>query len=419
LLETELAKEVLEPIDIIAWNVNGLRHIWQKGYLPGLLSLHNPEILCLSELKCTPARLKGYLNYMKNRIARFGYTDAFWNPCGEKHGYSGVAVITKHRPDRVVKGFLHKPLGQHTQEGRIITLFFRDFALVHTYTPCSGKDLKFEKKRADWDSDFSEHLRLIKKATTLPVIWSGDQNVALRDCDVWDGKHNPKRKFCPSFTDGERERTRDMLEAHSLEDAYVRFHGEERQNHFTYFRHNRDRKRNRGWRVDHYFVDRSLFEHTSKLRVLDVRPIHSQIGSDHLPCKLEAVRVEKKTGKWPESEPKVPDITREGENVSIFRKLTKLLSEVIYKRDAKPEQSVPAAGHQGEESVRNREREAAAMGEEAIQKDVPPIFRIPKLRKGSRVRNSDQKASDKDLKDPQERKVVVIRKNFSKKKSFS
>ena len=101
----------------------------------------------------------------------------------------------------------------------------------------------------------------------------------------------------------ERERERGTC----WKDAYVRFHGEERQNHFTYFRHNRDRKRNRGWRVDHYFVDRSLFEHTSKLRVLDVRPIHSQIGSDHLPSKLEAVRVKKKTGERPESKPKVPE----------------------------------------------------------------------------------------------------------------
>jgi hypothetical protein len=42
----------LKPIKIIAWNVNGLRHITRKGFLKSLMKIHSPDIVCLTELKC-------------------------------------------------------------------------------------------------------------------------------------------------------------------------------------------------------------------------------------------------------------------------------------------------------------------------------------------------------------------------------
>ena len=70
----------------ISWNVNGLRACMQKGF-EDFFEKEAADFVCLQEIKLS----KGQLDWAKE-----GY-NAYWN-YAEKKGYSGTAVITKHKP---------------------------------------------------------------------------------------------------------------------------------------------------------------------------------------------------------------------------------------------------------------------------------------------------------------------------------
>jgi len=65
------------------------------------------------------------------------YQFHYWNSA-EKKGYSGTMIFSKIEPLSVLKGMKNNP----DNEGRVLTLEFKDFYLVNVYTPNSGRGLK-------------------------------------------------------------------------------------------------------------------------------------------------------------------------------------------------------------------------------------------------------------------------------------
>ena len=178
---------------------------------------------------------------------------------------------------------------------------------MHTYVPCSGLDPEDARllKRVFFDAHMNTHMKWVRSQTTAPVLWSGDMNVARRSVDVYDGTYNPSRRFTLSFTDGERQRMERILESCNLRDAYLEFHRDETRDHFTWFRNSRCRRLNRGWRIDYYMADPRFFDPNSRIRIVDVRPIRGQRGSDHVPNLLEMLlRVPKSRTPPTDTEPR-------------------------------------------------------------------------------------------------------------------
>ena len=78
---------------LISWNVNGIRAVDRKGELDLLIKRENPEILMLQETKAHPDQLSEHLvNHSK-------YLQFYHS--AEKKGYSGTAIISKHKPINV------------------------------------------------------------------------------------------------------------------------------------------------------------------------------------------------------------------------------------------------------------------------------------------------------------------------------
>ena len=75
---------------IITYNVNGLRAAINKGWLQWVEAV-KPDIICLQEIKVQPDQLDLTL------FEKAGY-HPYWHPA-EKKGYSGVAILTKEKPD--------------------------------------------------------------------------------------------------------------------------------------------------------------------------------------------------------------------------------------------------------------------------------------------------------------------------------
>ena len=84
-----MAKE----LKLISWNVNGIRAVVRKGFLKYLAD-QQPDILCLQETKAQPDQLG------EDILKPEGYT-TYWNYPREKKGYSGVAILTREKPEDV------------------------------------------------------------------------------------------------------------------------------------------------------------------------------------------------------------------------------------------------------------------------------------------------------------------------------
>ena len=146
-------------IQLVSWNVNGLRACVKKGFLDVMEQL-DADIFCIQETKLQEGQIDLELpDYYQ-----------YWN-YAEKKGYSGTAVFTKIKPLSVKNGI---GVDEFDHEGRVITLEFDDYFLVTCYTPNSQSELARLSYRMDWEENFREYL--LKLEEDKPVILCGDLN---------------------------------------------------------------------------------------------------------------------------------------------------------------------------------------------------------------------------------------------------
>ncbi len=250
---------------LISWNVNGLRAVYQKGFLDIFNSL-NADIFCIQETKMQEGQLllelPGYFQFFNSAV---------------KKGYSGTAIFTKVKPISVKYDI---GIEKHDQEGRVITLEFDDFYLVNCYTPNSQRELTRLDYRMDWENDFLEYLTTLNK--TKPVILCGDLNVAHEEIDLKNPKQNRKNA---GFTDEERQKMTSLLEA-GFVDSYRFFHPTREQ--YTWWSYmGNARTKNIGWRIDYFIVSKVLTEKSCNFKMQDAIIYDEILGSDHCPIGLE------------------------------------------------------------------------------------------------------------------------------------
>ena len=123
-------------LKIIAWNVNGLRSIINKPYLYNLIEKEKPHILCLGETKLS-CPIVDVQTTLRQKIK--GYKYRYYSQCMLRGGYSGTSIFSKKKPLNVTLGINNSELDK---EGRVITLEFDNYFLVHVYTPNSGQVLQ-------------------------------------------------------------------------------------------------------------------------------------------------------------------------------------------------------------------------------------------------------------------------------------
>ena len=253
----------------------------KKDNLFDLIEQEKPNIICFGETKVSCAEnlktkttltLDKIQEILKDKIK--GYKYRYWSPCLRKNGYSGTAIFSKKKPIDVILG-----MGQEGEddEGRMITLEFKDYYLIHVYTPNSGEGLVRLKYRVNtWDKNFKKYCEKLQKKK--PIIVCGDMNVANEEIDIANPKGNKRNA---GFTDEERTSFKSILGDLKLIDTFRKKHPEEiKYSYWTYFRD--ARAKNKGWRIDYFLVSEKLFPKVSKSDILtDI------IGSDHAPIILK------------------------------------------------------------------------------------------------------------------------------------
>lgn len=261
---------------LYSWNVNGIRAVLTKGALQSFITTHDPDVLCLQETKAERGQFE---------IDLPQYHEHFFSAA--KKGYSGTAILTKVKPIRYVDGFpddivekfgvTGDDYGDPNLEGRVIAAEFADYWVVTVYTPNSKGDLSRLSLRYDhWDRAFLAYVQQLE--ALKPVLFCGDLNVAHAEIDLANAKANVGKH---GFTDEERERFQDFLEAGYV-DVYRR-DNPNKTDAFTWWTHWANaRARNVGWRIDYWLASRRIADQVSNPQ------IHPKVmGSDHCPVSIE------------------------------------------------------------------------------------------------------------------------------------
>ncbi len=250
---------------IVTWNINGIRAVVQKGF-HDFIAKEKPDLLCLQETKAHPDQLEEQITAPK------GYT-SYW-AAAQRPGYSGTATYTKSKPKEVQYGF---GIPKFDAEGRMVVATFPKFTLFNVYFPNGGSGMERHLYKQEFLKRFAHHL--VKRARNGEnIIVVGDYNVAYLDHDVY----NPIALSAESgFLPEEREWMTQFLE-NGFIDGFRYFHPKEKDRYtwWSYFQN--ARTLNKGWRIDHICVSRSLEKKLKSVEILD-----DVTGSDHCPVIAE------------------------------------------------------------------------------------------------------------------------------------
>src|SRR6185437_11141124 len=150
-----------------------------------------------------------------------------------------------------------------------------DFYIVTVYTPNAKDDLsRIPLRYKHWDPAFLEYVDRLQKSK--PVIFCGDLNVAHTPDDLANPKPNEGKK---GFTKEEREGIDHMIEK-GFVDTFRLFTKD--NGHYTWWSHfANSRARNVGWRIDYFFVSKSLVPKITAANIHD-----EMMGSDHCPISI-------------------------------------------------------------------------------------------------------------------------------------
>ena len=158
---------------IATWNVNSVKAREQR--LGDWLSRHHPDVLCLQELKTVDE------GFPSETVRSAGYEAAVY---GQKT-YNGVALVTPHPIDDVVRGF-----GNGDPQARLIRGRVHGVTVISAYFP-NGRSVGSEafEYKLEWMTRLRDHLDQ-HLDPGAPVVLAGDFNVApdaddVADVDKW------------------------------------------------------------------------------------------------------------------------------------------------------------------------------------------------------------------------------------------
>ncbi len=250
-------------IEIISWNVNGIRAVANKEALKWI-DERETDILCLQEMKALESQIPEAMFDKK-------YQDILVNSATKK-GYSGTMTWSVLQSD-------YKSTCQHidtTSEGRIVETHYGDIVLLNVYFPNGQKDEERLSHKMKFYDDFLEYCEKLRE-DGKSIIICGDVNTAHKEIDL----KNPKANFKTSgFLPMEREWIDKLLTCGYI-DTFRYVHGDKLDNYSWWSYRLNARANNVGWRIDYFFISEDLAENLEDAFILE----HIE-GSDHCPVGI-------------------------------------------------------------------------------------------------------------------------------------
>lgn len=254
-----------KPFRVITANTNGIRSAAKKGFFDWLQT-QQADVVCIQETKAQRDQLEHEM------FCPQGYHCHYFD--AEKKGYSGTALYSKQKPDRVITG-LGWPSAD--TEGRYLQADFGQLSVVSLYLPSGSSSEAAQEKKFDF---LDRYLPILKQQATdgRDYILCGDWNIAHKPIDLKNWKGNLKNS---GFLPEERAWLDTLFDEVGFVDAFRVINQEENQ--FTWWS-NRGAawEKNVGWRIDYQVVTPALRDKIKRVEIYK-----DQRFSDHSPLIMD------------------------------------------------------------------------------------------------------------------------------------
>ena len=248
---------------IISYNVNGIRAAMKKGLI-NWLENENPDIVCFQEIKALEDQIDTAV------FEKIGYKYNYWFSA-QKKGYSGVAIISKHKPKNVEFG---TGIDYMDFEGRNIRLDFDDFSVMSLYLP-SGTNMSRLEFKLKYMDEFLNYIKLLSTKINNLII-AGDYNICHKAIDIHDPVRN---KNVSGFLPIERQWIQNFIDFGFI-DSFRVFNKDPHNYSWWTYRANA-RTNNKGWRIDYIMASKNLHK-----KIISAEILKNIIHSDHCPISM-------------------------------------------------------------------------------------------------------------------------------------
>jgi exodeoxyribonuclease-3 len=250
---------------IITVNVNGIRAAAKKGFFQWM-TRQQADVVCLQETKAQVHQLQDTVFFPRGWHVNFH--DA------EKKGYSGVAIYSRRKPDRVNAGLGWPDMDA---EGRFIEACFGALSIISVYLPSGSSSEERQAIKFSFMERFMPYLRTLKMKRREYIL-CGDWNIAHREIDLKNWRGNKKNS---GFLPQERAWMDELFGPAGFVDTFRGVNQDADQ--YTWWS-NRGQawSKNVGWRIDYQVATPGIAETVQGARIYKTKRF-----SDHAPLIMD------------------------------------------------------------------------------------------------------------------------------------
>ena len=265
---------------IVSCNLNGIRSAHRKGFFDWYKK-QKCDVLCIQELK---AQVKDLSDKHISIRSEGCFLKSVMN-CAKRPGYSGVSILSKKEPNKIIKGIGSQ---EFDQEGRVIRADFDNnlkdfpfFSLICLYLPSGSSSSERQEAKFRFLDNFKKQLKYWmyeNKGSGREFVLCGDWNIAYQEIDLKNWRNNMKNS---GFLPEERKWLSQMVFEEGWVDVYRKLEPQTTQ--YTWWsQRGKARDNNVGWRIDYQIATPRIASKAIKTRVEMLERF-----SDHAPLIIE------------------------------------------------------------------------------------------------------------------------------------
>lgn len=261
-------------IKILNWNIVSLRALLKKNNIidnkklvkntfENFIKNYKFDIICLQEIKLC----KDTIHILLDILVDYPYK--YYNIPHTKKGYSGVAVISKIKPESYSIKF-------DDSLGRYLKIKFKKFYLINLYATNAGPKLERLGDKKIFNKKFYIKMQKLKEKKEIIIV--GDFNAINTEIDSYNYQiHHNK---LAGVTDIEINDFKKLINSGFINSFRHKYPNKKQYSYFTY--RWPSRQYNKGLLIDFVLSTKKINNKIKNIKYLD-----NIYGSDHLPLSFE------------------------------------------------------------------------------------------------------------------------------------